>query len=107
MAAAAIYTLAGIICLAGVLLSCFSLSGTWLVLAATGLMTWSRWPELLGASLLVVLWVVLCTSLWVKFLELSYRGWWRIHQLVFAAVLMVVIHGLAVGSDLAGGWPRA
>ncbi len=73
---------------------------------SVGMLTWSRWGELLGAALLGILWVVLCTSLWAAFLGLSYRGWWSIHQLVFAAVLMVVVHGLVIGSDLAGGWPR-
>ena len=74
---------------------------------SAGALEWSRWPELLGAGLLVVLWVVLCTSLWAGFLALSYRGWWGLHQLVFAAVAMVAVHGLAIGSDLAGGWLRA
>jgi uncharacterized protein YqgC (DUF456 family) len=61
MAAGAIYTLAGIICLAGILLSCLSLSGTWLVLAATGLVAWSRWPEFPHIGILVVF-LVLCIA---------------------------------------------
>ena len=74
---------------------------------SAGALTWSRWPELLGAALLAVLWVILCTSLWAAFLGLSYRGWWSIHQLVFVAVVLVAVHALAIGSDLATGWPRA
>jgi len=73
---------------------------------SVGAMTWNHWPELLGASLLAVLWVVLCTSLWAAFLGLSYRQWWGIHQLVFVAVVLVVVHGLVIGSNLAGGWPQ-
>jgi predicted ferric reductase len=73
---------------------------------SVGSMTWNHWPELLGASLLAVLWVVLCTSLWAAFLGLSYRQWWGIHQLVFVAVVLVVVHGLVIGSNLAGGWPQ-
>ena len=72
-----------------------------------GALEWGRWPEFLGAGLLAVLWVVLCTSLWAAFLALSYRAWWGVHQLVFAAVAMVAVHGLAIGGDLAGGWLRA
>ena len=74
---------------------------------SAGSPTWTRWPELLGAVLLAVLWVVLYTSLWAAFLGLSYRGWWGIHQLVFAAVALAAVHGLAIGSDLAGNWPLA
>ncbi len=71
-----------------------------------GALDWTRWPELFGACLLAVLWVVLCTSLWAAFLGLSYRGWWGIHQLVFVAVVLMTVHGLAIGSDLVDGWPR-
>jgi uncharacterized protein YqgC (DUF456 family) len=39
-----IYALSGLICLAGVVISCLSLSGTWLVLGAAGLIAWIRWP---------------------------------------------------------------
>ena len=69
-----------------------------------GTLSWSLWPELLGAGALTLLWVVLCTSLWAKFLELSYRGWWGVHQVVFIAAGVVVVHGLAIGSDLQRGW---
>ena len=61
------------------------------------------WPELLGVSLLVLLWVILCTSLWAGFLRLTYRTWWGVHQLVFVAVALVIAHGLTIGGDLASG----
>lgn len=73
---------------------------------SVGALAWSRWPELVGAGLLAVLWVVLCTSLWAAFLGLSYRGWWGVHQLAFLAVALLAVHGLVIGSDLAGGWAR-
>jgi predicted ferric reductase len=68
-----------------------------------GALSWQLWPELLGAGALVLLWVVVCTSVWAKFLELSYRRWRGVHQWVFAAAGLVVTHGVAVGSDLQGG----
>jgi len=43
-----IYSLAGLLCFVGFILSCLSLSGTWVVLAATGLVAWSRWPAFPG-----------------------------------------------------------
>jgi uncharacterized protein YqgC (DUF456 family) len=54
-----IYSLAGLLCVAGFFLSCLSLSGTWLVLAAAGLVAWSRWPVFPGIGTLVVF-LVLC-----------------------------------------------
>ncbi len=54
-----IYSLAGLLCLAGFVLSCLSLSGTWLVLGATGLVAWARWPEFPGIGTLVVF-LLLC-----------------------------------------------
>ncbi len=54
-----IYSLAVFLCLIGFILSCLSLSGTWLVLAATGLMAWIRWPAFPGIGTLAVF-LVLC-----------------------------------------------
>ena len=49
-----VYALVALLCLGGFLLSCLSLSGTWLVLAATGLVAWMRWPAFPHIGTLVV-----------------------------------------------------
>ena len=54
-----IYSLEGLLCLVGFILSCLSLSGTWLVLAASGLVAWARWPGFPGVGTLVVF-LLLC-----------------------------------------------
>ncbi len=54
-----IYALSGLLCLAGFILSCLSLSGTWLVLAASGLIAWARWPDFPGIGTLVIF-LLLC-----------------------------------------------
>ncbi|MEE9368293.1 MAG: DUF456 domain-containing protein [Pontiella sp.] len=54
-----IYSLAGLLCLIGFILSCLSLSGTWVVLAATGLVAWSRWTQFPGIKTLIVF-LLLC-----------------------------------------------
>jgi uncharacterized protein YqgC (DUF456 family) len=54
-----IYLLAGLLCLLGFVLSCLSLSGTWLVLAASGLVAWLRWPGFPGLGTLAVF-LLLC-----------------------------------------------
>lgn len=53
-----IYSLAGLLCVVGFILSCLSLSGTWVVLGATGLVAWSRWPAFPGLWTLIVFLVV-------------------------------------------------
>ncbi|RKX46607.1 MAG: hypothetical protein DRP64_02970 [Verrucomicrobia bacterium] len=67
-----IYSLAGLLCLVGFVLSCLSLSGTWLVLAATGLVAWARWPEFPGIGTLVVF-LLLCIG--VEILEALAAAW--------------------------------
>ncbi len=67
-----IYSLAGLLCLVGFVLSCLSLSGTWLVLAATGLVAWARWPEFPGIGILVVF-LLLCIG--VEIIEAFAAAW--------------------------------
>lgn len=63
------------------------------------------WKEGLGVLALLALLVIAVTSIWQKFLNLSYEAWHRIHYLGFAVVVLVAAHSLAIGSDLQGGWP--
>jgi uncharacterized protein YqgC (DUF456 family) len=72
MEAAAIYFGVGVLCLLGFILSCLSLSGTWLVLAATGLAAWFHWPEFPSIGTLVVF-LVLCIG--VEVLEALASMW--------------------------------
>ena len=72
MDAAAIYFLVGMLCLIGFILSCLSLSGTWLVLVATGLAAWFRWPEFPGVGTLVIF-LLLCIG--VEVLEALASMW--------------------------------
>lgn len=64
------------------------------------------WPELLGAAALTGLGLVVAVSLWPAALRIPYEAWLRLHALTFALVIAVVIHGLRLGSDVGGGWPR-
>ena len=72
MEAAAVYFLIGVLCLLGFIISCLSLSGTWLVLAATGLAAWLRWPEFPAVGALVFF-LILCIS--VEVLESLAAVW--------------------------------
>ena len=72
MEAAGIYFLVGVLCLFGFILSCLSLSGTWLVLAATGLAAWFHWPGFPGIGTLVTF-LLLCIG--VEVLEALAAAW--------------------------------
>lgn len=67
-----IYLLAGILCLAGFILSSLSLSGTWLILAASGLLAWSRWPQFPNIGTLI-LFLLLCIG--VEIIEALASAW--------------------------------
>jgi uncharacterized protein YqgC (DUF456 family) len=67
-----IYALAGLICLGGLAMSCISLSGTWAVLLAAGLVAWVRWPDFPGIGTLIVF---LLSCIAVEVLE-AFAGAW-------------------------------
>lgn len=67
-----IYSGAALLCFIGFILSCLSLSGTWIVLAATGLVAWSKWPAFPGIGTLVVF-LVLCIG--VEVVEALASAW--------------------------------
>ncbi|VGO23072.1 DUF456 domain-containing protein [Pontiella sulfatireligans] len=71
-----IYSLAGFLCLIAFVLSCLSLSGTWVVLGATGLVAWSRWPAFPGIGTLVVF-LLLCIA--VEVIE-GLAGAWGVQK---------------------------
>jgi uncharacterized protein YqgC (DUF456 family) len=71
-----IYSTALLLCFVGFILSCLSLSGTWLVLAAAGLVSWSRWPEFPGIGTLI-LFIVLCIG--VEVVE-AFAGAWGVQK---------------------------
>jgi uncharacterized protein YqgC (DUF456 family) len=70
--AISIYTLAGVLCLLGFILSCLSLSGTWLVFLAAGIVSWFNWPEFPG---LVTLAVFLLLCIGTEVLEALAGAW--------------------------------
>ena len=72
MGTMALYSLLGLLCLLGFVLSCLSLSGTWLVLAAAGIAAWVNWPEFPHIGTLVVF-LVICIG--VEVLEAVASAW--------------------------------
>lgn len=66
------YCVAALLCLGGLILSCISLSGTWLVFAATGLLAWLNWPEFPGIGTLGIF-LLLCIG--TELLEAVAGAW--------------------------------
>lgn len=71
-----IYGLASLLCMLGFILSCLSLSGTWAVLAATGLVAWTRWPDFPGWGTLATF-LALCII--TEILE-AFAGTWGVQK---------------------------
>lgn len=71
-----VLTAAALLCMIGIALSSLSLSGTWLVLMATGLISWVRWPDPPGWITLTAFFA-LCTL--TELLE-AVAGIWGIHK---------------------------
>lgn len=59
MSALGVYSIAGLLCFTGFVLSCLSLSGTWVVLAAAGLLAWLGRPDYPGLGTLI-LFLLIC-----------------------------------------------
>lgn len=76
LTAAGIYSFAALLCFTAFLLSCLSLSGTWLVLLTAGLLSWYRWPEFPHIGSLAVL-LLLCIG--VEVLE-AFSGTWGVQR---------------------------
>jgi uncharacterized protein YqgC (DUF456 family) len=80
-----IYAIAALLCFAGFILSCLSLSGTWIVLGASLLVAWKRWPE--------------------------FPGLWTLSAFLLICILVEVMEALAAawgvqrrGGSRAAGW---
>lgn len=71
-----IYSFAALLCFIGFIISCLSLSGTWLVLVAAGLVSWIRWPNFPGLGTLIVF-LLLCIG--VEVIE-AFAGAWGVQK---------------------------
>lgn len=71
-----IYSLAALLCFIGFVLSCLSLSGTWVVFGATLLVAWKRWPEFPGLGTLAGF-LLMCII--VEIIE-AFAGAWGVQK---------------------------
>lgn len=71
-----IYSFAILLCVVAFILSCLSLSGTWLVLGTSGMITWYRWPEFPNIGTLVIF-LLLCIG--VELAE-AFAGTWGVQK---------------------------
>ena len=71
-----LYSLAALLCFVGFVLSCLSLSGTWMVFGATLLVAWKRWPDFPGIGTLIVF-LLLCIT--AEIIE-AFAGTWGVQK---------------------------
>jgi len=71
-----------------------------------GKLSISQWPVLLGAAVLILLWVVLVTTLGRIFLEIPYHHWRKIHWLGFVLCIGVTLHTLSAGTTIQEPWAK-
>ncbi len=65
------------------------------------------WPEILGAFLLVSIWLIMATGLWRLFLDFQFHRWWLFHRAAaFTAVVMLTFHVLYGSETFEAGTPR-
>lgn len=65
------------------------------------------WPEILGALLLILIWLITATSIWRVFLDFSFQRWQIFHRsATFAAVVMLVFHTIFGSDTFERGIPR-
>jgi predicted ferric reductase len=65
------------------------------------------WPEVLGAFLLLLIWLITASGLWRLFLDFSFHRWWLFHRIAaFAAVVMLIFHVLSGSETFESGLPR-
>ena len=58
------------------------------------------WPEVLGAVLLLVIWMLVATGIWRLFLNFSFQRWWLFHRIItFLVVMMLLLHVLNVSDN--------
>ncbi|MHA2389854.1 MAG: ferredoxin reductase family protein [Candidatus Hodarchaeales archaeon] len=57
------------------------------------------WPEVLGALLLLFIWLITATGLWRTFLDFHFDRWWLFHRAAaFTAVVLLIFH-ILYGSE--------
>jgi len=71
-----IYTVSALLCVLGFILSCLSLSGTWVVFGATALVAWKNWPEFPHIATLVIF-LLLCIG--TEIIE-TFAGTWGVQK---------------------------
>ncbi|MBU1105197.1 MAG: ferric reductase-like transmembrane domain-containing protein [Candidatus Riflebacteria bacterium] len=63
-----------------------------------------QWPEALGGICIVGLWLAVVSSVWRKFLALSYEEWIRLHKFMAPVVILALSHMFIIESAMRKGW---
>lgn len=73
-------------------------------LKTLGPMSSEQWPEALGAICIAGLWLQVVSSVWRKFLAISYDQWLKLHKFTAPVVLLGLSHMFIIESAMRKGW---
>ncbi len=65
------------------------------------------WPEIVGAFLLLLIWILLVTATWRVFLNFQFKSWQLFHRIgAFTAAVLLGLHVLFVSDTFSSGLPK-
>lgn len=73
-------------------------------LKKAGPLALSQWPEAIGGICVVGLWFAVVSSVWRKFVELSYQQWLIFHKITASVVFLALAHMFIIESAMRKGW---
>lgn len=63
-----------------------------------------QWPQAIGGICIIGLWLVVVSSVWRRFVRLSYEQWLRLHKITVPVVLLALAHMFIIESAMLKGW---
>ena len=69
-----------------------------------GPMDSGQWPEAIGAFSICGLWFLVVSSLWRKFLAITYDQWLKLHKFMAPVVVLALTHMFIIESAMRKGW---
>ncbi|EKD83815.1 MAG: oxidoreductase FAD/NAD(P)-binding protein [uncultured bacterium] len=64
----------------------------------------SQWPEAIGGICIAGLWLMVVSSVWRKFLALSYEEWLKLHKFTAPVAFVALAHMFIIESAMRNGW---
>lgn len=69
-----------------------------------GPLSLSQWPEAIGGICIAALWLNVISSVWRKFVALSYEQWLSLHKILAPVTVLALTHMFVIESAMRKGW---